>query len=328
MSNDVLTRECGLVQVDKAEVSGPEAEAAIARITQQPPSTPQQGTSASDPHASKPTTSALAEHDAAFPAIGAMNGIAAPGKSGAAVNGSASVVATIGDESTYAPGALDAALETAPSAVSVSLTVGDEGKDVLVALTLDGAEGYVPYQASLQHCHAGLMQFADKTLLHNWFPVKQTHPAGCALTLPASCLQVSAVRPVSDWTSLQACALSVILVTTVRDQSSHLSCLHCSRCEVKCHECTSPVTVTVPPDICGVLVADLQTAGLAHLHLLHIQLHHLFPHHPRCRTEASCSTAQRITGFSNLKFGEDSQLRSYPAQHSLIQTLQACLRFC
>ena len=129
-----------LLQVDKEEVSGPEAEAAIARITQQAPSTPQHGNTPSDPHASKPTTSALAEHDAAFPAIGAMNGIAAPGKSGSAVNGSASVVATIGDESTFAPGALDTALETMPSAVSVSLTVGDEGEDVLLALTLDGAE--------------------------------------------------------------------------------------------------------------------------------------------------------------------------------------------
>lgn len=130
--------------VDKEEVSGPEAEAAIARITQQAPSTPQHGNTPSDPHASKPTTSALAEHDAAFPAIGAMNGIAAPGKSGSAVNGSASVVATIGDESTFAPGALDTALETMPSAVSVSLTVGDEGEDVLLALTLDGAESGSP----------------------------------------------------------------------------------------------------------------------------------------------------------------------------------------
>lgn len=120
-------------------MTGPEAEAAIARITQQPPATPQ-GASTPDPHASKPTTSALAEHDAAFPAIGTMNGTAGPGKSAPAVNGSASVVATIGDESTYAPGALDTALETAPSSVSVCLTVGDEGDDVLVALTLDGAE--------------------------------------------------------------------------------------------------------------------------------------------------------------------------------------------
>lgn len=123
-------------------MSGPEAEAAIAQITQQPPSTPQQGTSSPDPHASKPTTSALAEHDAAFPAIGAMNGIAAPGKGSAVVNGSASVVATIGDESTYAPGALDTALETMPSAVSVSLTVDEAGEDVMVALTLDGADRY------------------------------------------------------------------------------------------------------------------------------------------------------------------------------------------
>ena len=131
-----------LLQVNREEVSGPEAEAAIARITQLPPSTPPQDSPSPDPHASKPTTSALAEHDAAFPAIGAMNGIAAPGKNGAAVNGTASVVATIGDESTYAPGALDAALETMPSAVSVCLTVGDEGEDVLVALTLDGADRY------------------------------------------------------------------------------------------------------------------------------------------------------------------------------------------
>lgn len=130
--------------VDREEVSGPEAEAAIARITQQPPSTAQQDSPSPDPHASKPTTSALAEHDAAFPAIGAMNGIAAPGKTGAAANGTASVVATIGDESTYAPGALDAALETMPSAVSVCLTVGDEGEDVLVALTLDGADSNSP----------------------------------------------------------------------------------------------------------------------------------------------------------------------------------------
>ena len=64
---------------------------------------------------------------------------AGPGKSTPAVNGSASVVATIGDEST-GPGALDAALETAPSSVSVCLTVGDEGEDVLVALTLDAVE--------------------------------------------------------------------------------------------------------------------------------------------------------------------------------------------
>ena len=61
-------------QVNREEVSGPEAEAAIARITQQPPN-PSEGSS-SDPQASKPPTSALAEHDAAFPAIGAMNGIA------------------------------------------------------------------------------------------------------------------------------------------------------------------------------------------------------------------------------------------------------------
>lgn len=127
--------------VNREEVSGPEAEAAIARITQQPPN-PSVGSS-SDPQASKPTTSALAEHDAAFPAIGAMNGIAGPGKSTPAVNGSASVVATIGDEST-GPGALDAALETAPSSVSVCLTVGDEGEDVLVALTLDAVENGSP----------------------------------------------------------------------------------------------------------------------------------------------------------------------------------------
>ena len=124
--------------MNREEVSGPEAEAAIARITQQPPSPPQQD-SPSDPQASKPTTSALAEHDAAFPAIGAMNGIAAPVKSGTPLNGSASVVATIGDESACAPGALDGALETAPSAVSVCLTVGDEGEDVLVAFSLNGA---------------------------------------------------------------------------------------------------------------------------------------------------------------------------------------------
>ena len=128
-----------MVQVKLEDVTGPEAEAAIAQITQQPPADPQ-GASTPDPHASKPTTSALAEHDAAFPAIGTINGIAGPGKSPAAVNGAASVVATIGDESTYAPGALDAALETAPSSVSVSLTVGDEGDDVQVALTLDGTE--------------------------------------------------------------------------------------------------------------------------------------------------------------------------------------------
>lgn len=127
-------------QVKHEEVTGPEAEAAIAQITQQPPATPQEE-SRSDPHASKPTTSALAEHDAAFPAIGAMNGSAGPGKSPAAANGGASVVATLGDESAYAPGALDT-LETAPSSVSVCLTVGDEGQDVLVALTLDGAQRY------------------------------------------------------------------------------------------------------------------------------------------------------------------------------------------
>ena len=127
-------------QVKHEEVTGPEAEAAIAQITQQPPATPQEEFR-SDPHASKPTTSALAEHDAAFPAIGAMNGSAGPGKSPAAANGGASVVATLGDESAYAPGALDT-LETAPSSVSVCLTVGDEGQDVLVALTLDGAQRY------------------------------------------------------------------------------------------------------------------------------------------------------------------------------------------
>lgn len=127
-------------QVKHEEVTGPEAEAAIAQITQQPPTAPQEGSS-SDPHASKPTTSALAEHDAAFPAIGAMNGTAGPGKSPAAVNGGTSVVATLGDDSAYAPGALDN-LETAPSSVSVCLTVGDEGEDVLVALTLDGAQRY------------------------------------------------------------------------------------------------------------------------------------------------------------------------------------------
>lgn len=121
------------------EVTGPEAEAAIAQITQQPPDSPQEG-SAPDSHASKPTTSALAEHDAAFPAIGAMNGLAGPGKSASAANGSASVVATVGDD---APGTLDSALETALSSVSVCLTVGDEGENVVVALTLDGIERYV-----------------------------------------------------------------------------------------------------------------------------------------------------------------------------------------
>lgn len=121
------------------EVTGPEAEAAIAQITQQPPDKPQEG-STLPPHASKPTTSALAEHDAAFPAIGAMNGIAGPGKHAATMNGSASVVVTVGDD---APGTLDTALETAASSVSVCLTVGDEGEDVLVALTLDGADRYV-----------------------------------------------------------------------------------------------------------------------------------------------------------------------------------------
>lgn len=128
-------------QVKHEEVTGPEAEEAIAQITQQPPSTSQEG-SGSDPHASKPTTSALAEHDAAFPAIGAINGNAGPNKSPAAVNGGTSVVATIGDESVYAAGTLDTALETALSSVSVCLTVGDEGEDVLVALTLDGAQRY------------------------------------------------------------------------------------------------------------------------------------------------------------------------------------------
>ena len=128
-------------QVKHEEVTGPEAEEAIAQITQQPPSTPQEGSN-SDPHASKPTTSALAEHDAAFPAIGAINGNAGPNKSPAAVNGGTSVVATIGDEAAYAAGTLDTALETAPSSVSVCLTVGDEGEDVLVALTLDGAQRY------------------------------------------------------------------------------------------------------------------------------------------------------------------------------------------
>ena len=127
-------------QVKHEEVTGPEAEAAIAQITQQPPTTPQEGSS-SDPHASKPTTSALAEHDAAFPAIGAMNGTAGPGKNPAAANGSTSVVATLGDDSVYAPGALDN-LETAPSSVSVCLTVDGEGEDVLVALTLDSAQRY------------------------------------------------------------------------------------------------------------------------------------------------------------------------------------------
>ncbi|KAL3151875.1 hypothetical protein ABBQ38_012836 [Trebouxia sp. C0009 RCD-2024] len=122
------------------EVTGPEAEAAIAQITQQPPDSPQEG-SAPDSHASKPTTSALAEHDAAFPAIGAMNGLAGPGKSASAANGSASVVATVGDD---APGTLDSALETALSSVSVCLTVGDEGENVVVALTLDGIESGSP----------------------------------------------------------------------------------------------------------------------------------------------------------------------------------------
>ena len=137
-----------LVQVDKTEAEGPEAEEAIARITQQGPSTSQaedEEPSSSDFHPSKPTTSALAEHDAAFPAIGSMNGINAPGKT-AAANGSASVVATIGDES-VAPGALDAALETAPSSVSVSFTVGEDGEDVLVALSLDGADRYASTHA-------------------------------------------------------------------------------------------------------------------------------------------------------------------------------------
>lgn len=118
------------------EVMGPEAEAAIAQITQQPPDTPQEGY-APDSHASKPTTSALAEHDAAFPAIGAINGLAGPGKSASAANGSASVVVTVGDD---APGILDCTLETALSSVSVCLTVGDEGENVLVALTLDGVD--------------------------------------------------------------------------------------------------------------------------------------------------------------------------------------------
>ena len=131
---------CMVSQVNHEEATGPEAEAAIAQITQQPPATPQEE-SGSDPHASKPTTSALAEHDAAFPVIGAINGTAGAGKSPAAVNGGASVVATLGDESAYAPGVLDT-LDTAPSSVSVCLTVGDEGEDVLVALTLDGAQRY------------------------------------------------------------------------------------------------------------------------------------------------------------------------------------------
>lgn len=131
---------CNCLQVDREEVSGPEAEAAIARITQRPPSVPEGAVL--DPHvsASKPTASALAEHDAAFPAIGALNGMAGPGKSPEAMNGSASVVATIGEGSVAGPGALDAVLDTAPSSVSVCLTVGDEGEDVLVALTLDRAE--------------------------------------------------------------------------------------------------------------------------------------------------------------------------------------------
>ena len=131
------------MQVDRTEAEGPEAEEAIARITQQGPST-SQGEDEESPSSnyppSKPTTSAIAEHDAAFPAIGSMNGIAAPGKA-AATNGhgNASVAATIGDEST-APGARDSGLETAPSSVSVSFTVGEDGEDVLVALSLDGGD--------------------------------------------------------------------------------------------------------------------------------------------------------------------------------------------
>lgn len=129
------------MQVDRREAEGPEAEAAIANITQQPPSSSEQEDSSSQPHASKPTTSALAEHDAAFPAIGSMSGVSASGKPAANGIKAASVVATIGDEST-APGALDAALETAPSSVSVSFTVGEDGEDVLVALSLDNADRY------------------------------------------------------------------------------------------------------------------------------------------------------------------------------------------
>lgn len=136
------------MQVDRKEAEGPEAEEAISRITQEGPSTSQED--ADTPplsfHTSKPTTSAIAEHDAAFPAIGSMNGVSAPAKA-AAANGSASVVVTIGDES-VAPGALDAALETAPSSVSVSFTVGEDGEDVLVALSLDSVDRYVEVSVS------------------------------------------------------------------------------------------------------------------------------------------------------------------------------------
>lgn len=69
-----------------------------------------------------------------------MNGISAPGKH-ATANGSASVAATMGEDS-LAPGQLDAALETAPSSVSVSFTVGEDGEDVLVALSLDSIDRY------------------------------------------------------------------------------------------------------------------------------------------------------------------------------------------
>ena len=203
-----------MLQVKHEEVTGPEAEAAIAQITQQPPASPQEG-SAPDPHASKPTTSALAEHDAAFPAIGAMNGTAGPGKSPTAVNGSVSVVATIGDESTYAPGALDTALETAPSSVSVCLTVGDEGEEVLVALTLDDAERLG--NASALSCFSMLCPAACPapcTLLFCALPHAPCclpcpmHPAFLCPALPSQCeLAVKSGQLHKPYVACHSCAV-------------------------------------------------------------------------------------------------------------------------
>lgn len=71
------------MQVDRSEAEGPDAQAQIARlVTQQGPQ-------------AEPTASALAEHDAAFPAIG--QGLKADGIPKTVPRDSASVAATTGD---------------------------------------------------------------------------------------------------------------------------------------------------------------------------------------------------------------------------------------
>ena len=81
----------GSLQVDRSEVEGPDAQAQIARlVTQQGPQ-------------AEPTASALAEHDAAFPAIG--QGLKADGIPKTVPRDSASVAATTGDRGCQMPAA-------------------------------------------------------------------------------------------------------------------------------------------------------------------------------------------------------------------------------